>query len=156
MPDNYANARWLTPREREVARDRVRDNQTVSTDNHWKWSQFWEALRDPQTIFFFVTAVWVICLSVIHLIQHWRVSIQRQYYAFNICQPGQYPTPGHYLCKANNLSSFRVKLYKVLASQPCKQQLFPRVQLQSFSLVLSSFSLILHLITTTFGFFFRS
>ncbi|UKZ61330.1 uncharacterized protein TrAtP1_002596 [Trichoderma atroviride] len=57
MPDNYANARWLTPREREVARDRVRDNQTVSTDNHWKWPQFWEALRDPQTIFFFVTAV---------------------------------------------------------------------------------------------------
>ncbi|KAK1252027.1 hypothetical protein MKX08_003214 [Trichoderma sp. CBMAI-0020] len=57
MPDNYANARWLTPREREVARDRVRDNQTVSSDNHWKWPQFWEALRDPQTIFFFVTAV---------------------------------------------------------------------------------------------------
>lgn len=67
MPDNYANARWLTPREREVARDRVRDNQTVSTDNRWKWSQFWEALRDPQTIFFFVTAVWAICVSVIHL-----------------------------------------------------------------------------------------
>ncbi|GFP60272.1 uncharacterized transporter C460.05 [Trichoderma asperellum] len=40
MPDNYSNARWLTPSEREVARDR-----------------FWEALRDPQTIFFFVTAV---------------------------------------------------------------------------------------------------
>ncbi|KAK4067269.1 uncharacterized protein Triagg1_7712 [Trichoderma aggressivum f. europaeum] len=57
MPDNYSNARWLTPREREVARDRVRENQTVSTDNHWKWSQFWEALRDPQTIFFFVTVV---------------------------------------------------------------------------------------------------
>ncbi|KAL7949251.1 major facilitator superfamily domain-containing protein [Trichoderma barbatum] len=57
MPDNYSNARWLTPRERQVARDRVRENQTVSTDNHWKWSQFWEALRDPQTVFFFVTAV---------------------------------------------------------------------------------------------------
>ncbi|KAK4066869.1 hypothetical protein Trihar35433_7296 [Trichoderma harzianum] len=57
MPDNYSNARWLTPREREVARDRVRENQTVSIDNHWKWPQFWEALRDPQTIFFFVTAV---------------------------------------------------------------------------------------------------
>ncbi|KKP00143.1 hypothetical protein THAR02_07763 [Trichoderma harzianum] len=57
MPDNYSNARWLSPREREVARDRVRENQTVSTDNHWKWSQFWEALRDPQTIFFFITAV---------------------------------------------------------------------------------------------------
>jgi hypothetical protein len=57
MPDNYSNARWLTPREKEVARDRVRENQTVSTDNHWKWSQFWEALRDPQTIFFFITAV---------------------------------------------------------------------------------------------------
>ncbi len=56
MPDTQANARWLNPRERKVAMERVRANQTVSTSDQWKWSQFWEALRDPQTIFFFVTA----------------------------------------------------------------------------------------------------
>jgi ACS family allantoate permease-like MFS transporter len=57
MPDNQANARWLTERERKVAIERVRENQTVTSDDHWKWKQFWEALRDPQTIFFFTTAV---------------------------------------------------------------------------------------------------
>ncbi|RFU75810.1 mfs transporter [Trichoderma arundinaceum] len=57
MPDNHSNARWLTEREKEVAINRVRENQTVSTDNQWKWPQFWEALKDPQTAFFFITAV---------------------------------------------------------------------------------------------------
>ncbi|PCH04410.1 hypothetical protein PENOC_033990 [Penicillium occitanis (nom. inval.)] len=57
MPDNQSNARWLTEKEKKIALERVRENQTVSSDNHWKWNQFWEALRDPQTAFFFVTAV---------------------------------------------------------------------------------------------------
>ncbi|KUL87926.1 hypothetical protein ZTR_03881 [Talaromyces verruculosus] len=57
MPDNQSNARWLTEKEKKIALERVRENQTVSSDNHWKWKQFWEALRDPQTAFFFVTAV---------------------------------------------------------------------------------------------------
>jgi MFS transporter, ACS family, allantoate permease len=59
MPDNQSNARWLTEKEKKIALERVRENQTVSSDNHWKWNQFWEALRDPQTAFFFVTAVLV-------------------------------------------------------------------------------------------------
>ncbi|KAI5467804.1 major facilitator superfamily domain-containing protein [Mariannaea sp. PMI_226] len=57
MPDNQGNARWLNEREKKVAIERVRENQTVTSDNQWKWSQFWEALRDPQTILFFITAV---------------------------------------------------------------------------------------------------
>ncbi|GJC84708.1 putative transporter C757.13 [Colletotrichum liriopes] len=57
MPDNQANTRWLSERERKVAIERVRENRTVTSDNHWKWDQFWEALKDPQTTFFFITAV---------------------------------------------------------------------------------------------------
>ncbi|KAJ5106393.1 major facilitator superfamily domain-containing protein [Penicillium angulare] len=57
MPDNQSNARWLNEKEKKIALERVRENQTVSSDNEWKWSQFWEALRDPQTILFFITAV---------------------------------------------------------------------------------------------------
>lgn len=57
MPDNQANARWLSERERKVAIERVRENQTVTSNNKWKWDQFWEALRDSQTAFFFVTAM---------------------------------------------------------------------------------------------------
>ncbi|KAM5341796.1 hypothetical protein ACJ41O_014827 [Fusarium nematophilum] len=57
MPNNQNTARWLDEREKKIAIERVRENQTVTADDHWKWHQFWEALRDPQTIFFFVTAV---------------------------------------------------------------------------------------------------
>ncbi|KAM0553217.1 hypothetical protein ACHAPJ_007505 [Fusarium lateritium] len=57
MPDNQNNARWLNERQKLIAVERVRENQTVTADNEWKWHQFWEALRDPQTIFFFVTAM---------------------------------------------------------------------------------------------------
>lgn len=57
MPDNQNNARWLNARQKKVAIERVRENQTVTADDQWKWPQFWEALRDPQTILFFVTAV---------------------------------------------------------------------------------------------------
>ncbi|RAK81243.1 MFS general substrate transporter [Aspergillus fijiensis CBS 313.89] len=57
MPDTQANARWLTPKERRIAADRVRANHTGNSNtNEWKWPQFWEALRDPQTTMFFVTA----------------------------------------------------------------------------------------------------
>lgn len=57
MPDNQTNARWLNEREKKIAIERVRKNQTVTADDQWKWPHFWEALRDPQTIFFFITAV---------------------------------------------------------------------------------------------------
>ncbi|KAJ5358814.1 major facilitator superfamily domain-containing protein [Penicillium cataractarum] len=57
MPDNQSNARWLNEREKKIALERVRENQTVSSNNDWKWNQFWEALRDPQTTLFFITAV---------------------------------------------------------------------------------------------------
>lgn len=58
LPDTQSKARWLSPRQRDIALARVRDNQTVSADKEWKWPQFWEALRDPQTAFFFTTAVY--------------------------------------------------------------------------------------------------
>ncbi|KAH9227093.1 hypothetical protein K456DRAFT_1730379 [Colletotrichum gloeosporioides 23] len=57
MSDHQANARWLSERERKVAIERVRENQTVTSNNQWKWDQFWEAPRDPQTVFFFATAM---------------------------------------------------------------------------------------------------
>ncbi|OAA53988.1 Major facilitator superfamily domain, general substrate transporter [Cordyceps fumosorosea ARSEF 2679] len=57
MPDNQTNARWLDERQKKIAIERVRQNRTVTADDRWKWPQFWEALRDPQTILFFVTAV---------------------------------------------------------------------------------------------------
>uniref|UniRef100_A0A8H7KEZ2 Major facilitator superfamily (MFS) profile domain-containing protein n=1 Tax=Bionectria ochroleuca TaxID=29856 RepID=A0A8H7KEZ2_BIOOC len=57
MPDTQANAKWLSKEQRVIAHERVRENQTVSEKNQWQWPQFWEALRDPQTILFFITAI---------------------------------------------------------------------------------------------------
>jgi hypothetical protein len=57
MPDTQANAKWLSKEQRVIAHERVRENQTVSEKNQWQWPQFWEALRDPQTILFFITAM---------------------------------------------------------------------------------------------------
>ncbi|KAF4437149.1 Major facilitator superfamily domain, general substrate transporter [Fusarium austroafricanum] len=57
MPDNQSNARWLNERQKHIAIERVRENRTVTSESRWKWPQFWEALRDPQTVFFFVTAM---------------------------------------------------------------------------------------------------
>lgn len=57
MPDHQGNAKWLNEREKKIAIERVRENQTVTSDDRWKWPQFWEALRDPQTTLFFVTAM---------------------------------------------------------------------------------------------------
>ncbi|KAH8693645.1 major facilitator superfamily domain-containing protein [Talaromyces proteolyticus] len=55
--DNQLNSRWLNDLEKQTAVATVRQNQIVTAADHWKWPQFWEALRDPQTWFFFATAV---------------------------------------------------------------------------------------------------
>ncbi|KAJ9133014.1 Major facilitator superfamily transporter allantoate [Pleurostoma richardsiae] len=47
MPDSQMNARFLTPRERVLAVERIRINQQGVGNKHFKWYQFKEALTDP-------------------------------------------------------------------------------------------------------------
>jgi MFS transporter, ACS family, allantoate permease len=47
MPDNQLNARFLTPRERIMAVERIRVNQQGVGNKHFKRYQFLEALTDP-------------------------------------------------------------------------------------------------------------
>ncbi len=47
MPDSQLNARFLTPRERLLAVERIRINQQGVGNKHFKWYQFKEALADP-------------------------------------------------------------------------------------------------------------
>lgn len=49
MPDNQLNARWLKPRDRILAVERVRVNQQGIGNKHFKWYQLREALLDPLT-----------------------------------------------------------------------------------------------------------
>lgn len=47
MPDNQLNARWLKPRDRVLAIERVRSNQQGIGNKHFKFYQLKEALLDP-------------------------------------------------------------------------------------------------------------
>ncbi|KAI0134193.1 major facilitator superfamily transporter allantoate [Xylariales sp. AK1849] len=47
MPDNQLNARFLTPKERIMAVERIRVNQQGVGNKHFKMYQFKEALTDP-------------------------------------------------------------------------------------------------------------
>jgi ACS family allantoate permease-like MFS transporter len=49
MPDNQTNAKFLTHREKLVAIERIRGNFQGIGSRVWKWSQFFEAFRDPRT-----------------------------------------------------------------------------------------------------------
>lgn len=49
MPDNQINAKFLNRREKLIAIDRIRGNFQGIGSRQWKWSQFFEAFRDPRT-----------------------------------------------------------------------------------------------------------
>ena len=50
MPDNQATARFLNPRERSIAIERIRGNfQGIMGNRTWNWKQFGEAFKDPRT-----------------------------------------------------------------------------------------------------------
>ncbi|KAF8857058.1 MFS general substrate transporter [Acephala macrosclerotiorum] len=49
MPDNQVNAKFLNPRERQIAVERIRDNFQGIGSRVWKWNQFREAFKDPRT-----------------------------------------------------------------------------------------------------------
>jgi len=57
MPDNQLNARFLTPKERLMAIERIRKNQQGVGNKHFKMYQFKEALLDPMTWAFFAFAL---------------------------------------------------------------------------------------------------
>jgi hypothetical protein len=57
LPDLPSTARFLTPRERAIAVDRVARNQQGVKNHHFKWEQVWQAARDPKTWLLFVMAV---------------------------------------------------------------------------------------------------
>ncbi|KAM5353399.1 hypothetical protein ACJ41O_000049 [Fusarium nematophilum] len=49
MPDNQTNAKFLNHREKVIAIERIRGNFQGIGSRKWKWSQFYEAFRDPRT-----------------------------------------------------------------------------------------------------------
>lgn len=54
LPDSPVTARYLSTREKWVAIERLRDNQTGVENKHLKWAQVWEALLDWKVWTFFL------------------------------------------------------------------------------------------------------
>ncbi|WVQ62895.1 hypothetical protein V866_005884 [Kwoniella sp. B9012] len=49
MPNDIASAKFLTQKEKVIAVERLRDNNTGTKTSKWKWEQFRETLLDPKT-----------------------------------------------------------------------------------------------------------
>ncbi|KAK7414345.1 hypothetical protein QQX98_006787 [Neonectria punicea] len=50
LPDTISKAKFLTPKERQIATERTLATGTGTTENtHWKWDQVRECLVDPKT-----------------------------------------------------------------------------------------------------------
>lgn len=49
FPDHITTAKFLSDRERVIAIERLRDNNTGTTVTKWDWSQAREAVTDPKT-----------------------------------------------------------------------------------------------------------
>ena len=49
MPDGQANARFLNPRQKQIAVERIRGNFQGIGNRNWDWAQFREAFADPRT-----------------------------------------------------------------------------------------------------------
>ncbi|KAI9729381.1 MAG: hypothetical protein M1834_006905 [Cirrosporium novae-zelandiae] len=59
LPDNPVKAKFLSEREKVIAIDRVRVNQTGIENKKFKKAQFIEAMLDPKTWLMFFFNVWV-------------------------------------------------------------------------------------------------
>ncbi|KAK6387659.1 hypothetical protein LTS17_000928 [Exophiala oligosperma] len=62
MPDDPKRAKFLTERERFVALERVRDNNSGLVDQHIKPSQIFEIVRDPAALML-ITLMFCACVS---------------------------------------------------------------------------------------------
>ncbi|CAH0047375.1 unnamed protein product [Clonostachys solani] len=57
MPDNQTNAKFLNHREKMIAVERIRKNFQGIGSRKWKWSQFYEAFRDPRTYLYVLFSI---------------------------------------------------------------------------------------------------
>lgn len=62
MPDDPVRAKFLTERERFVALERVRDNNSGMVDSHIKPSHMFEIIRDPAALLL-ITLMFCACVS---------------------------------------------------------------------------------------------
>lgn len=57
LPDSPVTAKFLTPKQRRMAIERLRENQTGVENKHLKWYQVREAFADYKLYLFFLIGV---------------------------------------------------------------------------------------------------
>ena len=60
LPDSPVTARMLTPKERRIAVERLREDQTGVENKNFKWYQFKETVLDPKTWLLYLMAVSIV------------------------------------------------------------------------------------------------
>lgn len=59
LPDNPVNAKFVSERQKAIAIDRVRGDQTGIENKTFKKSQMIEAFMDPKTWLMFLFNIWI-------------------------------------------------------------------------------------------------
>ena len=59
LPDNPVKAKFVTERQKAIAIDRLRSDQTGIENKKFKKDQMWEAFTDPKTWLMFFFHIWI-------------------------------------------------------------------------------------------------
>lgn len=59
LPDSPTRAKFITEREKAIAIERMRADQTGIENKKFKWEQVWDTLRDAKTWLMFFFHIWV-------------------------------------------------------------------------------------------------
>ncbi|KAI1435086.1 MFS general substrate transporter [Xylaria sp. CBS 124048] len=91
LPDLPTTARFLNPRQRIVAVDRVSRNRQGIKNHHFKTYQMWQCFRDPKTWILFVMSI---AAQIPNAAQTSFTSIILQTFGFNALQTQYMQIPG--------------------------------------------------------------
>ncbi|KAI0103890.1 MFS general substrate transporter [Nemania sp. FL0031] len=92
MPDLPTTARFLDPRQKFVAVERVARNRQGVKNHHFKTYQMWQCLRDPKTWILFVMSV---AAQIPNAAQSTFTSIILKTFGFDVLQTQYMQIPGN-------------------------------------------------------------
>ncbi|RYC58479.1 hypothetical protein CHU98_g7738 [Xylaria longipes] len=102
MPDLPTTARFLGPRQKIVAVERVAQNRQGIKNHHFKTVQMWQCLRDPKTWILFVMSV---AAQIPNAAQSTFTSIILETFGFDVLQTQYMQIPGNVIQVVSLLAS---------------------------------------------------
>ncbi|KAI0456229.1 MFS general substrate transporter [Xylaria acuta] len=102
MPDLPTTARFLNPRQKIAAVERVAQNRQGVKNHHFKTYQMWQCLRDPKTWILFVMSV---AAQIPNAAQSTFTSIILETFGFDVLQTQYMQIPGNVIQVVSLLAS---------------------------------------------------